>query len=72
MAKELVVKTFDPNQLFYKMVEFYQENKKKINPNTGTTQRIDIFVKGLLVAEKLLIFTIYLFSFASNLKKNAI
>ena len=28
MAKELVVKTFDPNQLFYKMVEFYQENKE--------------------------------------------
>lgn len=46
MAKELVVKTFDPNQLFYKMVEFYQENKKKINPNTGTTQRIDICCEG--------------------------
>lgn len=46
MAKELIVKTFDPNKLFYKMVEFYQENKKKINPNTGTTQRIDICCEG--------------------------
>lgn len=46
MANELVIKKFDPNQLFYTMVKFFKDNKDKVNPNTGYKQRVDICCEG--------------------------
>lgn len=48
MAKktELVIKSLDPNKLFYTMLKFYSDNKDKINPNTGEKQRIEIYNEG--------------------------
>lgn len=38
--------SFDPNMLFYRMLKFYNDNRKALNPVTGKTQRVTICNSG--------------------------
>lgn len=47
-VKKQIIKpdSFDPNRLFYTMVEFINENKDAVNPSTGEKEKVMILNEG--------------------------